>query len=159
MLFVKAAKAISLGILFIPFTGCAIGVGLIFASLLKSVSYVPDYRNSKWTSFKIQNINFIFFTQLFFYIAIVFIFFLFIFIFKTGLTIDSSLLSPFLDSRVSFCDEKLPPVLTDNTADIPIDGSKDNEDNEEDEEFWEIALWVVRGGLIICLSIFIYRQF
>ena len=33
----------SLGILFIPFTGCAIGVGLIFASLLKSVSYAPDY--------------------------------------------------------------------------------------------------------------------
>ena len=43
MLFVKAAKAISLGILFIPFTGCAIGIGLIFASLLKSVSYAPDY--------------------------------------------------------------------------------------------------------------------
>ena len=43
MLFVKAAKAISLGILFIPFTGCAIGVGLIFASLLRSVSYAPDY--------------------------------------------------------------------------------------------------------------------
>ena len=43
MLFVKAAKAISLGILFIPFTGCAIAVGLIFASLLKSVSYAPDY--------------------------------------------------------------------------------------------------------------------
>jgi len=43
VLFVKAAKAISLGILFIPFTGCAIGVGLIFASLLKSVSYAPDY--------------------------------------------------------------------------------------------------------------------
>jgi len=43
MLFVKAAKAIALGILFIPFTGCAIGIGLIFASLLKSVSYAPDY--------------------------------------------------------------------------------------------------------------------
>jgi F0F1-type ATP synthase membrane subunit c/vacuolar-type H+-ATPase subunit K len=43
MLFVKAAKAISLGILFIPFTGCAIGVGLIFAALVKSISYAPDF--------------------------------------------------------------------------------------------------------------------
>ena len=29
-----------------PFTGCAIGVGLIFASLLKSVSYAPDYEET-----------------------------------------------------------------------------------------------------------------
>jgi len=26
-----------------PLTGCAIATGLIFASLLKSVSYAPDY--------------------------------------------------------------------------------------------------------------------
>ena len=43
MLFVKAAKVIALSITFLPLTGCAIGTGLIFASLLKSVSYAPDY--------------------------------------------------------------------------------------------------------------------
>lgn len=43
MLFVKAAKAIALSLVFMPLTGCAIATGLIFASLLKSVSYAPDY--------------------------------------------------------------------------------------------------------------------
>tara|TARA_B100000795_G_scaffold267093_1_gene251323 strand:+ start:1233 stop:1460 length:228 start_codon:yes stop_codon:yes gene_type:complete len=43
MLFVKAAKVIALGIVFIPITGCAIATGILFASLLKSVSYAPDY--------------------------------------------------------------------------------------------------------------------
>lgn len=42
MLFVKAAKVIALSITFLPLTGCAIGTGLIFASLLKSMSYAPD---------------------------------------------------------------------------------------------------------------------
>jgi F0F1-type ATP synthase membrane subunit c/vacuolar-type H+-ATPase subunit K len=42
MLFVKAAKVIALGITFLPLAGCAIGTGLIFASLLKSLSYAPD---------------------------------------------------------------------------------------------------------------------
>ena len=42
MLFVKAAKAVALSITFLPLTGCAIGTGLIFASLLKSLSYAPD---------------------------------------------------------------------------------------------------------------------
>ena len=43
MLFVKAAKVVAIGICFFPITGCAIGTGIIFASLLKSVSYAPDY--------------------------------------------------------------------------------------------------------------------
>jgi len=43
MLFVKAAKVVALGIVFLPIAGCAIGTGLLFASLLKSVSYAPDY--------------------------------------------------------------------------------------------------------------------
>jgi F0F1-type ATP synthase membrane subunit c/vacuolar-type H+-ATPase subunit K len=42
MLFVKAAKVVALSITFLPLTGCAIGTGLIFASLLKSMSYAPD---------------------------------------------------------------------------------------------------------------------
>lgn len=43
MLFVKAAKVIALALVFLPLTGCAIATGLIFASLLKSMSYAPDY--------------------------------------------------------------------------------------------------------------------
>ena len=46
MLFVKAAKVVALSITFLPLTGCAIGTGLIFASLLKSVSYAPDYEET-----------------------------------------------------------------------------------------------------------------
>lgn len=42
MLFVKAAKAVALSIALLPLAGCAVGTGLIFASLLKSVSYAPD---------------------------------------------------------------------------------------------------------------------
>jgi len=43
MLFVKAAKVVALSLVFMPLTGCAIATGIIFASLLKSVSYSPDY--------------------------------------------------------------------------------------------------------------------
>jgi F0F1-type ATP synthase membrane subunit c/vacuolar-type H+-ATPase subunit K len=43
MLFVKAAKTVAIGMVFFPITGCAIGTGIVFASLLKSVSYAPDY--------------------------------------------------------------------------------------------------------------------
>jgi len=43
VLFVKAAKVVGISIVLMPLTGCAIGTGLIFASLLKSVSYAPDY--------------------------------------------------------------------------------------------------------------------
>ena len=49
MLFVKAAKVIALGIVFFPITGCAIATGIIFASLLKSVSYAPDYEDTLFT--------------------------------------------------------------------------------------------------------------
>lgn len=46
MLFVKAAKVVALSITFLPLTGCAIGTGLIFASLLKSLAYAPDSEES-----------------------------------------------------------------------------------------------------------------
>ena len=46
MLFVKAAKVVAIGVVFVPLTGCAVGTGLIFASLLKSVSYAPDYEEA-----------------------------------------------------------------------------------------------------------------
>ena len=42
MLFVKSAKILSLGMVFTPFAGCAIGTGLVYGALLRSVSYWPD---------------------------------------------------------------------------------------------------------------------
>lgn len=42
MLFIKASKILSLSFVFIPLTGCAIATGLIFASLIKGISYAPD---------------------------------------------------------------------------------------------------------------------
>ena len=50
--------------------GCAIGVGLIFASLLKSVSYAPDYDE---TLFNYAALGFAFvesFSFLLFFVAI-----------------------------------------------------------------------------------------
>ena len=46
MLFVKAAKALALAICFIPLLGCALGTGLIFAALLRSLSYAPDHEDA-----------------------------------------------------------------------------------------------------------------
>ena len=54
MLFVKAAKAVALSIALLPLAGCAVGTGLIFASLLKSVSYAPD---SEETLFRQEEIE------------------------------------------------------------------------------------------------------
>lgn len=45
MLFVKAAKVVGIALVFMPVTGIAIAVGLIFASLLKSISYAPDFED------------------------------------------------------------------------------------------------------------------
>lgn len=46
MLFIKSAKILALSIVFMPLTGCAIATGLIFASLLKSMAYAPDYEET-----------------------------------------------------------------------------------------------------------------
>ena len=43
MLFIKAAKVIALSLVFMPLAGCAVATGLIFSSLLRSISYSPDY--------------------------------------------------------------------------------------------------------------------
>jgi F0F1-type ATP synthase membrane subunit c/vacuolar-type H+-ATPase subunit K len=42
MLFIKASKVLSLSFVFLPLAGCAIATGLIFASLIRGVSYAPD---------------------------------------------------------------------------------------------------------------------
>jgi F0F1-type ATP synthase membrane subunit c/vacuolar-type H+-ATPase subunit K len=41
MLFVKSSKMLALAIVFLPITGCAIATGLIFASLIYSISLAP----------------------------------------------------------------------------------------------------------------------
>lgn len=46
MLFVKSTKVLALSLVFMPLTGCAIATGLIFASLLKSMAYAPDYEEA-----------------------------------------------------------------------------------------------------------------
>lgn len=42
MLFVKAAKVMALGVTFVPLLGCAVGTGILYAALIKGVSYAPD---------------------------------------------------------------------------------------------------------------------
>ena len=42
MLFVKAAKVISVSIAFLPIAGCAIGTGIIFGALVRGISYSPE---------------------------------------------------------------------------------------------------------------------
>lgn len=42
MLFIKASKVLALSFVFAPLTGCAIATGLVFASLIKGISYSPD---------------------------------------------------------------------------------------------------------------------
>jgi F0F1-type ATP synthase membrane subunit c/vacuolar-type H+-ATPase subunit K len=42
MLFIKASKVLALSFVFLPLTGCAIATGLVFASLIKGISYSPD---------------------------------------------------------------------------------------------------------------------
>jgi F0F1-type ATP synthase membrane subunit c/vacuolar-type H+-ATPase subunit K len=42
LLFIKASKVLALSFVFMPLTGCAIATGLVFASLIKGISYSPD---------------------------------------------------------------------------------------------------------------------
>ena len=42
ILFVKASKALALSISFLPIMGCALGTGVLFAALVRSISYSPD---------------------------------------------------------------------------------------------------------------------
>ena len=46
MLFVKAAKVVTLSLIFFPITSLAIVTGIVFASVLKSVSYLPDSKRA-----------------------------------------------------------------------------------------------------------------
>jgi len=41
LLFVKAAKVLALSITFLPLLGCAVATGIVFAALIKGVSYSP----------------------------------------------------------------------------------------------------------------------
>lgn len=42
LLFIKAAKVLALSFVFIPLMGCAVATGLIFAALIRGISYAPD---------------------------------------------------------------------------------------------------------------------
>ena len=42
MVFIKAVKCLSFAIALAPLTGCAMGLGYIFGSFLRAVSYTPD---------------------------------------------------------------------------------------------------------------------
>jgi len=57
LLFVKAAKVIGLATTFTPLLGCAIGTGLIYAALIKGISYAPDQEE---TLFNYASIGFAF---------------------------------------------------------------------------------------------------
>lgn len=42
LLFVKAAKVLSLSVMFLPLAGCAVATGIVFAALIKGIAYSPD---------------------------------------------------------------------------------------------------------------------
>jgi len=46
LLFVKAAKLISMSLAFLPITGCAIATGIIFGALIRGTAYSPDQEES-----------------------------------------------------------------------------------------------------------------
>ena len=42
LVFIKAVKCLSFSLALAPLTGCAMGLGYIFGSFLRAVSYTPD---------------------------------------------------------------------------------------------------------------------
>ena len=46
MLFIQAAKVLSISILFLPLAGACIGTGYIFGSLIRAAAYAPDTEDS-----------------------------------------------------------------------------------------------------------------
>lgn len=42
VIFLSALKCLALGLLSLPLGGCAVGVGLIFAALLRAEAYAPE---------------------------------------------------------------------------------------------------------------------
>jgi F0F1-type ATP synthase membrane subunit c/vacuolar-type H+-ATPase subunit K len=69
MVFVKASKVMALGFVFLPLTGCAVATGLVFAALIRGVSYAPDLEE---TMFNYTALGFAFiesFSFLLFFIA------------------------------------------------------------------------------------------
>jgi F0F1-type ATP synthase membrane subunit c/vacuolar-type H+-ATPase subunit K len=74
LLFIKAAKVLSLSFVFMPLMGCAVATGLIFASLIKGISYAPDLEE---VLFNYTTLGFAFvesFAFLLFFVALVVVF-------------------------------------------------------------------------------------
>lgn len=46
MIFVKAVKCLALATALLPLGGCAVGLGIIFGSFLRSVSYSPELEDA-----------------------------------------------------------------------------------------------------------------
>lgn len=46
MIFVKAAKAVGLGVGIIPLAGCAVGTSIIFYGFLRAIVYAPDMEDT-----------------------------------------------------------------------------------------------------------------
>ena len=42
LLFIKAAKLISLALIFMPLSGCATATGVLYNSFLRSLAYAPE---------------------------------------------------------------------------------------------------------------------
>jgi F0F1-type ATP synthase membrane subunit c/vacuolar-type H+-ATPase subunit K len=71
MLFIKSAKVLSLGVLFLPLTGCALATGIIFAALIRGIAYAPDLED---TLFNYTTLGFAFvesFAFLLFIVAVI----------------------------------------------------------------------------------------
>lgn len=46
MLFVKAAKMLSISLVFMPLFGCSLATGYLYGSLLTAVAYSPDHKDT-----------------------------------------------------------------------------------------------------------------
>ena len=74
MLFIKASKVLALSFVFIPLMGCAVATGLIFAALLRGISYAPDMEE---VLFNYTTLGFAFvetFSFLLFFVALIVLF-------------------------------------------------------------------------------------
>jgi F0F1-type ATP synthase membrane subunit c/vacuolar-type H+-ATPase subunit K len=64
-------RLLSLGILFLPLTGCALATGIIFAALIRGIAYAPDLED---TLFNYTTLGFAFvesFAFLLFIVAVI----------------------------------------------------------------------------------------
>jgi F0F1-type ATP synthase membrane subunit c/vacuolar-type H+-ATPase subunit K len=73
LLFIKAAKVVAISIAVLPLAGCALATGVVFAALVRGISYAPDLEE---TLFNYTTLGFAFIESFAFFLigAIVVIF-------------------------------------------------------------------------------------